>query len=320
MKNSFQKIFGLAFLAIIAFSCQNLQEETPVLNQLADGEEAAFANDINARKGKLVEYGAFLTGTEEVPAVASPGSGAARITQVDGNTLKFEVRVANTTGIIFAHLHNAPSGSNGNVVVTLIPNQTPSGLSNGLIAEGMISAADLSGPLAGKSIGHLIKELEAGRIYVNVHTSANRSGELRGQVSVVAPNDNKNYGASLAGSNEVPAVVSNGKGIAKFSFSNDGTTASFHVNVNGISDARFAHIHFGKAGANGGVVFNLKMDRVDGPVNGLYARGEITSMKLSGQLLGGDLVILREAFRTGNAYVNVHTDKFPGGELRGQID
>jgi hypothetical protein len=324
MKNSFHKTMGFAFLALVAFSCQNLQEEAPVLNQLTDVEATAFGSDLNARKGQLAEYGAFLIGSEEVGPVPvnSPGSGAARITQIDGNTLKFEVRVANTTGIIFAHLHNAPAGENGGVVVTLIPNQTPSGLSNGLIAEGMISAADLSGSLAGKSIGHLIKELEAGRIYVNVHTSANRGGELRGQVSGIAPNDNKNYGAQLSGANEVqvPAVISNGKGIAKFNFSNDGNSASFHINVSGIADVRFAHIHFGKAGANGGVIYTLRMDKVAGPVSGIYAKGDIMSTGFSGRLLGGDLFILREAFRTGNAYVNVHTDNFPGGELRGQVD
>ncbi len=320
MKNSFHKTMGLAFLAFIAFSCQNLQEETPVMNQLTDGEAAALASDLNARKGQLAEYGAFLTGAEEVPAVMAPGSGAARITQVDASTLKFEVRVANTTGIIFAHLHLAPLGQNGGVVVTLIPNQSPSGLTNGIVAEGMIDASKLTGPLVGKSIGHLIKELEAGKIYVNIHTSRNRGGELRGQVSVVKPNDNKNYGAKLAGANEVPAVMSEGTGVSKFNFSNDGSSASFHVNVAGIADVRFAHIHFGKAGVNGDVVYTLRSDKVLGAVSGIYARGEIMPMKFSGQLLGGDLFILREAFRTGNAYVNVHTDKFPGGELRGQVN
>lgn len=322
MKNSFQKLMSLAFLAFVAFSCQNLQDVSPVMNQASDDNAIASASesDPNARKGQLAEFGAFLIGTEENPAVISPGSGAARITQVDGNTLKFEVRVANTTGILFAHLHKAVTGSNGGVVVTLLPTQSPSGLMNGVIAEGMIDASNLSGALKGMSISDLIKEMEEGRIYVNVHTSANPSGELRGQVSMVKSNDNKNYGAKLTGSNEVPSVMSSGSGIAKFNFSNDGNSASFHVNVAGLSDVGFAHIHFAKAGANGGVVFTLRMDKVNGPVSGLYAKGEIMPMKFSGQLLGGDLIILREAFRTGNAYVNVHSDKFPGGELRGQVD
>lgn len=322
MKNSFQKLMSLIIMAFFAFGCQNMQEEAPVMIQSVEDISPASASDSdpNARKGQLAEFGAFLIGTEEIPAVNSPGSGAAHITQVDGNTLKFEVRVANTTGIVAAHLHNAPMGVNGGVVVTLIPSQSPSGLENGVIAQGMIDASNLSGALAGKSIADLIKELEAGRIYVNIHTSTNQGGELRGQVSMIKANDNKNYGAKLAGGNEVPAVDSEGTGVAKFNFSNDGGAASFQVNVDGISDVKFAHIHFAKAGVNGGVVFTLRMDKVVGPVSGIYAKGDIMPMNFSGKLEGGDLFILREAFRTGNAYVNVHTDKFPGGELRGQVN
>ncbi len=319
MKNSFQQLMTLALFAMIAFGCQNAMDEGPRINQSDSEIAVASDSDPNARKGQLAEFGAFLIGTEENPSVNSPGSGAARITQVDGNTLKFEVRVAKTTGILFAHLHNAPLGVNGGVVVTLLPSQSPSGLENGVIAEGMIDASNLSGALAGKSISDLVKEMEAGKIYVNVHTVTNPGGELRGQVSSIAANDNKNYGTKLSGANEVPAADSKGTGVAKFNFSNDGSSASFHVNVAGISDVRFAHIHFAKAGVNGGVVFTLRMDKVVGPVSGLYARGDIMASNFSGQLEGGDLVILKEAFRTGNAYVNVHSDKFPGGELRGQV-
>lgn len=320
MLKSFQKLMGLAFLALMAISCQNLQEENPVMNQLAnENSDALSSDDPNARKGQVTEFGAFLIGTEEVPSVDSPGSGAARITQMDASTLKFEIRVANTTGIIFAHLHKAPVGSNGGVVVTLIPSQSPSPLSNGLIATGMIQASDLSGELVGMSIDDLLMEMKSGNIYVNVHTSSNQSGELRGQVSMIEANDNKNYITKLSGENEVPSVMTDATGVAKFNFSNDGMSASFQVNVDEIEDVRFAHIHFAKAGANGGVVYTLRMDKVDGPVSGVYAKGEIMPGSFSGKLLGGDLVILKEAFRTGNAYVNVHSDAFPSGELRGQV-
>ncbi|WP_373496598.1 CHRD domain-containing protein [Aquiflexum sp.] len=50
-----------------------------------------------------------------------------------------------------------------------------------------------------------------------------------------------------------------------------------------------------------------------------YALGNLRAKDLVGKMLGGDLLILGEAFRTGNAYVNVLTDKFPEGELRGQL-
>lgn len=320
MKTSFQNLMMLFSIALLTFSCQNLQEESPAMNQLLDDSSTALAtDDSNARKGKLMEFGAFLTGSEEVPSISSPGSGAARITQIDATTLKFELRVANTSDIVGAHLHMASAGKNGPVVVSLLPAASP-GLNNGVIAEGIIDASKLIGPLSGMSISDLTSELASGNIYVNVHTTNNPDGEIRGQVSMIEASDNKNYGTKLSGANEVPAAITDATGLAKFNFSNDGSSASFHVNVSGLEDVRFAHIHFAKAGSNGGVVFTLRMDKVEGPVSGIYAKGDILSGNLSGQLLGGDLEILREAFRTGNAYVNVHSDDFPSGEIRGQVN
>ncbi|GAA0880740.1 hypothetical protein GCM10009119_37100 [Algoriphagus jejuensis] len=321
MKNSIKPPLGLAFLALIAFSCQTIQEESPVMNRIAEDNTTATASDsdANARKGKAVEFGAFLTGTEEVPAVVATGSGATSVVQVDANTLKIVLRVTNLANITAAHFHKAPAGTNGGVVVNLLNNLSVTNLPNGFIAEGTIDSSDLSGVLAGETISDLLWEMGEGMIYVNVHTTTNPGGAIRGQVSKIEPNDNKNYGAKLAGENEVPAVSSKGAGVAKFNFSNDGSSLSFQVNVAGLENVRFAHIHFAKAGANGGVVFTLRMDKVEGPVSGVYAKGGIDPTNFSGLLLGGDLMILREAFRTGNAYVNVHTDMVPSGELRGQV-
>ncbi|MBN3582613.1 CHRD domain-containing protein [Algoriphagus aestuarii] len=320
MKTSFQSLVMLCSVALFAVSCQNMQEETQTMNQLSNENSTALASDSdpNARKGQKLEFGAYLSGSEEVPSVTSPGSGAARFSKIDANTLKFELRVANTSDIVGAHLHLASAGSNGPVVVGLLP-AASSGLNNGVIADGIIDASKLVGPLAGMSIAELVAELESGNIYVNVHTTSNPGGEIRGQVSLVEASDNKNYGTKLSGSNEVPAVMSDATGVAKFNFSNDGSAVSFQVNVDNIENVRFAHIHFAKAGSNGGVVYTLKMDKVEGPVSGVYTKGEIMPANFSGQMMGGDLEILREAFRTGNAYVNVHSDNFPSGELRGQI-
>lgn len=319
MKNPFHKLMGLSFLVLFAFACQTLPEESPLVNENSESIASDLtSSDPNARKSNMLEFGAFLIGTEEVPPISSPGSGAIKIMKVDENTLSYELRVANTSDIIGAHLHYAPSGTNGPVVVFLYM-APPNGLFNGLLAEGTIDASNLVGPLAGMSIDDLVEKMEAGEIYTNVHTSAIPSGAIRGQVSMVEINDNRNYGTKLSGANEVPAAITDATGVAKFQFSKDGESASFQVNVDDIEDVRFAHIHLAKAGSNGGVVFTLRMDKVEGPVSGVYAKGEIMAEKLTGQLYGGDLEILREAFRTGNAYVNVHSDNFPGGELRGQI-
>lgn len=320
MKNYLKFPIGLAFLAVIAFACQSFQEDSATLIPLDDNVAAgALDSDLNARKGQMVEFGAFITGSEEVPVVNASGSGAINVIQVDENTLSVVLRVTNLPGITASHFHRAPAGTNGGVVVNLLTNLNVTILPAGLIAEGTIDASDLSGALAGMTIADLLKEMGDGNIYVNVHTMANPGGAIRGQVSIVGPSDNKNFLAKLSGENEVPAAISDGTGVAKFNFSSDGNALSYQVNVDGISDARFAHIHFAKAGVNGGVVFTLRMDKVVGPVSGVYAKGVIDPANFSGVLTGGDLMILREAFRTGNAYVNVHTDNYPGGELRGQV-
>ena len=52
----------------------------------------------------------------------------------------------------------------------------------------------------------------------------------------------------------------------------------------------------------------------------MLATGVITADDLVGPLDGADLSDLIEEMRSGNTYVNVHTEAFGGGEIRGQID
>jgi hypothetical protein len=47
---------------------------------------------------------------------------------------------------------------------------------------GSITADDLKGPLTGRQVSDLIKLIEDGKAYVNVHTDLNPDGEIRGQL------------------------------------------------------------------------------------------------------------------------------------------
>lgn len=320
MNKSFYKIFMAGLVTFAVISCQTLPEEAPISQEL--GEEAAEVNsgDENARKGFGTEFGAFLIGSEEVinektNMLTSPGAGAASFTlSPDGKSLKYEIRVSNTRDILFGHLHFAPAGRNGPVIVNLIGPKN--GLNNGLIVSGEIKDENITG----RGLAQLIDEFNAGNIYVNLHTAVNRGGELRGQVSVKQPGIGKNFAVQLSGDNEVPSVITKAVGLAKFQFNTTDTNLDFQVNVSGISsDILFSHIHLAEPGFNGGVVATLRGDRVTGPFNGVYAKGVITPTMLSGQLLGGDLIILKEAFRTGYAYVNIHSARVASGELRGNF-
>lgn len=134
-------------------------------------------------------YNAHLTGDQEVPAsptappVVTNATGQINLKlSKDGTELHYKLIVANIESVRFAHLHLAPAGDNGPVVVTLFMPPTPVISPQGVIAEGVITAASLSGPLAGKTVADLVAAIEAGDVYTNVHSIKYPGGELRGQV------------------------------------------------------------------------------------------------------------------------------------------
>lgn len=132
---------------------------------------------------------AHLSGAEEVAAIPvetrATGQAVFRLSR-DGSTLEYRLIVANIQNVTMAHIHLAPAGANGPVVVWLYPDGPPAqllpGRSSGVLATGTIQAADLVGLLAGASLDELIDELRAGNAYVNVHTTAYPAGEVRGQI------------------------------------------------------------------------------------------------------------------------------------------
>lgn len=130
---------------------------------------------------------------------------------------------------------------------------------------------------------------------------------------------NGNFSAHLTGDEEVPVpVVTNATGQATFKLSKDGTALTYKLIVANIESVRFGHLHLGAKGANGGVVVDL-VGRTEPSPQGVIAEGTITSASLKGALLGKPLSDLINAMENQGVYVNVHSDKFPGGEIRGQV-
>jgi len=127
------------------------------------------------------------TGGEEVPSNDSRAQGQA-IFQLshDGTELSYRLIVANIQNVTMAHIHRAPAGVNGPVVVWLYPPAPPAqlipGRSQGTLATGVITAGNLVGQLAGATVADLVAEIQAGNAYVNIHTSQFPPGEIRGQI------------------------------------------------------------------------------------------------------------------------------------------
>jgi hypothetical protein len=134
-----------------------------------------------------IGYKAQLTGSAVVPPVKTEAQGSASFDFIkDFNSLNFKLSVQNLSNVTAAHIHLGAVGKEGPPVVTLYPfGKSPpvkEGIFSGLLAEGVITAANLEGPLKGKSPSALSKEILGGNAYIKIHTKQNPDGELRGQI------------------------------------------------------------------------------------------------------------------------------------------
>jgi len=129
----------------------------------------------------------------------------------------------------------------------------------------------------------------------------------------------KSFKALLVGSESVPAVETMAKGDATFTFMKDDKALKYYVTVSDIENVTAAHIHMGKTGENGPPVALITNEKKSGKFSGTLAEGTITEKELMGSLMGKTVKDLVKEIKAGNAYLNVHTEKYPNGEIRGQI-
>ena len=151
------------------------------------GGPQAVGPESSYLEGTPDNHRTHLSGDEEVPARDTHAQGQA-VFQVnkDGTAVSYKLMVANIENVTQAHIHLAPAGVNGGIVVWLYPSAPPlqliPGRSQGILGEGEITASSLVGSLAGSPLSALLDAMRDGRTYVNVHTLQFPPGEIRGQV------------------------------------------------------------------------------------------------------------------------------------------
>ena len=141
---------------------------------------------------------------------------------------------------------------------------------------------------------------------------------------VQAEGDHGQLRARLQGFNEVPAVSSTGGG--EFRARILGDIVDWELSYEGLegSVTTAAHIHFGQKDVNGGVSVFLcggptpPCTPGSGTFRGSFSAAEVLGPAAQG-IAAGEIAELISAVRAGNTYVNVHTNKYPGGEIRGQV-
>jgi len=145
------------------------------------------------------QFRAVLTGDNEVPPVDTQATGRIKIVPNPQQTaLDFQISLSDLNGVVTgAHIHRGSIGTNGPVIATLNTGNAFAGAlaytlgsgsgSTSTSVGGTITSADLKGPLAGKQVTDLIRLIEDGKAYVNVHTDRNSNGEIRGQLKSSSP-------------------------------------------------------------------------------------------------------------------------------------
>jgi CHRD domain len=140
--------------------------------------------------------------------------------------------------------------------------------------------------------------------------------------------------AKLTGFQEVPALLSTGQGEFTAEVDPTRTSITFTLTYSGLlADATQSHIHFGQRGVNGGIMVffctNLPTPPAGVPLpqhcplrEGTVT-GTLTAADVVGPVAQGvaplSLENVIDAIQSGQIYANVHSVRWPGGEIRGQV-
>jgi hypothetical protein len=139
-----------------------------------------------------------------------------------------------------------------------------------------------------------------------------------------------NIREQLSGYEETPLALST-PGEAKFEARLDKTAISYRLSYRDLeAPVTQAHIHFGAEGQSGGISAFL-CSNVGGPagtqacpaqpatITGTIAPDDVIGPAAQG-IAPGEFSELVDAIRAGATYANVHTEKYPAGEIRAQLD
>jgi hypothetical protein len=283
-----------------------------------------------------------MSPSQEAPPLTVDAEGAAVIqVQVNRNdagvitsgTVTFDVdyRLPANSIISGLHIHNGAAGVSGPVVIGTDINGTTRSITSPTGRGNVFRVVDIdsSNTTGLTALNGLFSDPT--QYYVNIHTTTNASGIMRGQLS----KDTYAFFGLMTQAEEVPnsgtPATANTMTIAKVT--RDGTgnitggTVSFNVAFSGFGGTvtfTGLHIHNQIFGVNGGVVINTGITGVaqgnsvtdddgDGSIN-----RDVTIDSLT--LGGTSLTALKGLLANPeNYYVNIHTTTFGGGIIRAQL-
>ncbi|GAK10477.1 CHRD domain-containing protein [Geomicrobium sp. JCM 19039] len=112
-------------------------------------------------------------------------------------------------------------------------------------------------------------------------------------------------------------VESDAMGEAHFEVSEDGDSLEYWIHAEHLYGATAGHLHSGAAGEDGPVELFLFENDEPMDYNGDVASGTLYADDLVGDLTWEEFSM---ALVAGEVYANLHTEEYPEGEIRGQLD
>jgi CHRD domain len=149
-----------------------------------------------------------------------------------------------------------------------------------------------------------------------------------GSYAIAGAGKNNLKSDTLTGYQENPDVSSTGTGSFTATIDDDAQTIAYEFEFAALEGGTslFAHIHFGKRAVNGGVSAFLcgggdkpACPATEGTVTGVIDAADIVGPAGQG-IEPGSFAELVAAMHAGHTYVNIHTPRWPGGEIRAQIN
>ena len=240
-----------------------------------------------------IAFDAWLNGAQQTPSITTTAKGVASVkVNTTFDTLTYNVVTNGLSGAITgAHFHLGVIGASGGVAID--------------ITSG-INGNNISGMVTGTAVTtSFVNSMLSGGVYLNVHTSANPGGEIRGQVTRVM---REGFTFSMDGTQEVPSVSSAGQGSGMVSISRDQDNAHFMLVTAGVT-ASGIHFHKGLSSQTGAVAYDLSTIYANNGAFGYWKSTDATPFLISNST----------QFNKDSIYVNLHTTANPGGEIRGQV-
>jgi hypothetical protein len=142
---------------------------------------AACGDDDDDGTNPATDFDASLSGAEEDPPVTTSATGSATVS-IEADQIVYHVETTDLENVLVSHIHvQEPGATTGPVRMNLcgigLTDVPVCATGDGVLVDGSNDVTQ-----GGISFDSLVSAIRAGNAYVNVHTTQNQNGEIRGQL------------------------------------------------------------------------------------------------------------------------------------------